>query len=72
MAFQKPDLMADCGGRHAQFRSGFLEAQMPGGGVKGAELNKRGQLLHAPNVDEIGSPSAEFFAFAPNTAGWKR
>jgi hypothetical protein len=42
---------------------------MPGGGVKGAELDKRWQLLNAPNVDEIGSPSAEFFAFAPSMTG---
>ena len=69
IAFQQPDLMADRGGRHAQLRRGLLETQMPGGGVKRAELDEGRQLLHVPTVDEIGSSSAEFFAFAPGTAG---
>ena len=48
IAFQQPDLVADRGGRHAQLRRGLLEAQMPGGGVKRAELDEGRQLLHAP------------------------
>jgi hypothetical protein len=42
---------------------------MPGGGVKRAELDERWQLLHASSVDEIGSSSAEFFAFALRAGG---
>jgi hypothetical protein len=65
IAFQQSDLMADRGRRHAQLRCGLLETQMPGGGVKRADLDEGWQLLHVPSVDEIGSSSAEFFAFAP-------
>ena len=71
IAFQQSDLVADRCGRHAQLRRGLLETQMPGGGVKRAELDERWQLLHAFSVDEIGSSSAEFFAFAPEAAGGK-
>jgi hypothetical protein len=68
IAFKKSDLMADGGGHHAQLCRGLLD-QMPGGAVKRAGLDEGPQLLHVPTVDEIGSPSAEFFAFAPRTAG---
>jgi len=40
---------------------------MPGDGVKRAELDEGRQLFHGNNVDENGSSSAEFFAFASVT-----
>jgi hypothetical protein len=39
---------------------------VPRGGIEGAQLDQWRQLLHAVNVDENGSSSAEFFAFAPD------
>ena len=42
----------------------FLKAQVPRRRVEGAKLNEGWQLFHVNNVDENGSSSAEFFAFA--------
>jgi len=41
---------------------------MAGGGVERAKLDEGRQSIHAAIVDEKGSPSGEFFAFAPRPA----
>ena len=60
--------MADRRWRHAKFGRGFLETQMSGCGVKGAQLDEGRQLVHPRSVDENASSWAEFFAFALRAA----
>lgn len=38
---EQSDLVADCGGGHAEFGRCQLETEMPGGGVECAQLNER-------------------------------
>src|SRR4029453_8158551 len=56
--------MADRGRRHAKLFGRASEAQMPRGGLKGAQLAKWRKFSHARIIDEFSSASAEFFDFA--------
>ena len=60
--------MADRRGRHPEFGCSLPEAQVARRGIKGAQLDEGWQLMHGASVDENGSSSAEFFAFAPSSA----
>jgi hypothetical protein len=49
---QQPNLVADSSRRYAEFGRSFLEAEVPRGSLKRAQLDKRRQFIHALNLDE--------------------
>src|SRR5215831_18167580 len=52
---KEPDLVADCGRRHAKFVRRLTEAHVPCGSLEGAKGSQRRKLSHCESVGEFNS-----------------